>query len=73
MGGKTTSLIERLMRPVNLRINLGKWQEKSALNLLKIRLSHYYNGNDYDLDLVDEIIAKEFILKLENMARNTMN
>lgn len=63
MGGKTTSLIERLMRTVNLRINLGKWKEKSALNLLKIRLAHYYNGYDYGLDLVDEVIAKRIHIK----------
>jgi hypothetical protein len=47
LNGKTTSLIERLMRTVNLRINLGKWKEEGALNLLKVRLSYYYNDEDF--------------------------
>lgn len=42
--GKTTSLIERIMRTVNLRVNVGKWSTKGALNVVKIRLAYYYNG-----------------------------
>ena len=42
--GKTTSLIERIMRTVNLRVNVGKWSSKGVLNVIKIRLAHYYNG-----------------------------
>ena len=38
--GKSTSLIERLMRTVNV----GKWSSKGALNAIKIRLTYYYNG-----------------------------
>ena len=44
LEGKTNSLIERVMRTVNLRINVGKWGEQGALNLLRIRLAYYYNG-----------------------------
>lgn len=47
LNGKTTSLIERLMRTVNLRINLGKWKEDGALNLLKVRLAYYYNEEEF--------------------------
>ena len=46
LNGKATSLIERLMRTVNLRINLGKWKESGALNLLKVRLAYYYNKEE---------------------------
>lgn len=42
--GKTTSLIERVMRTVNLRVNAGKWSTKGVLNAVKIRLAYYYNG-----------------------------
>ena len=42
--GKTTSLIERIMRTVNLRVNVGKWSSQGALNVIKIRLAYYYNG-----------------------------
>ena len=44
LKGKTTSLIERIMRTVNLRTNVGKWSSKGALNIIKIRLAFYYNG-----------------------------
>lgn len=44
--GKTTSLVERVMRTVNLRINVGKWSQKGALSVNKIRLAYYYNGWD---------------------------
>ncbi len=44
--GKTTSRVERVMRTVNLRINVGKWSQAGALNATKIRLAYYYNGFD---------------------------
>lgn len=59
LDGKTTSLVERVMRIVNFRINVGKWTERGALNVNKIRLAHYYNG--YDVNKPDEkevIVAK---------------
>ncbi len=46
LNGKTTSLVERVMRTVNLRINVGKWSTSGALNALKVRLAYYYNGFD---------------------------
>lgn len=46
LNGKTTSRVERVMRTVNLRINVGKWGLKGALNASKIRLAYYYNGYD---------------------------
>ncbi len=52
LEGKTTSLVERVMRIVNFRIKVGKWTEKGALNVNKIRLAHYCNG--YDIDKHDE-------------------
>lgn len=45
-SGRTTSLVERVMRTINMRINVGKWSETGALNVNKIRLAHYYNGFD---------------------------
>lgn len=44
LHGKSTSLAERVMRTVNLRINVGKWSRAGALNAMKLRLAHYYNG-----------------------------
>lgn len=44
LSGKTTSHAERVMRTINLRINVGKWGMKGALNACTIRLAHYYNG-----------------------------
>ena len=44
--GKTVSLVERVMRTVNMRINVGKWSVEGALNATKIRLAYYYNGFD---------------------------
>ncbi len=54
LEGKTTSRVERLMRTVNLRINVGKcelyreywWSTDGALNAVKVRLAYYYNGFD---------------------------
>jgi len=42
--GKTTSLIERIMRTVNLGVNVGKWSTQGVLNVIKVRLAYYYNG-----------------------------
>ena len=60
LNGKTTSLVERVMRTVNLRINVGKWSTAGALNALKVRLAYYYNGFDvcdknYDKILIQKI------------------
>lgn len=44
LKGKTTSKVERVMRTVNLRVNVGKWSQAGALNATKIRLAYYYNG-----------------------------
>lgn len=46
LKGKTTSHVERVMRTVNMRINVGKWSQAGALNVNKIRLAYYYNGFD---------------------------
>jgi hypothetical protein len=46
--GKTSSRVERVMRTVNLRINVGKWSTAGALNVNKIRLAYYYNGFDVE-------------------------
>lgn len=46
LAGKTTSHAERVMRTVNLRVNVGKWSGSGVLNATKIRLAHYYNGWD---------------------------
>lgn len=52
LQGKTVSLVERVMRTVNMRINVGKWSIEGALNATKIRLAYYYNGFDPDLEPV---------------------
>ena len=44
LAGKTTSLVERVMRTVNLRVNVGKWTPSGALNAVRLRLAHYYKG-----------------------------
>ena len=41
---KTTSHGERLMRTMNMRNNVGKWNPQGALNVTKVRLAYYYNG-----------------------------
>ena len=48
MNGKTTSHAERLMRTMNMRINVGKWNPQGALNVTKVRLAYYYNGFDVE-------------------------
>ena len=44
LNGKTSSLAERVMRTVNMRINVGKWTSAGALNAMNVRLAHYYNN-----------------------------
>lgn len=46
LNGKTTSKVERVMRTVNMRVNVSKWTDTGALNVTKIRLAYYYNGFD---------------------------
>lgn len=36
--------IERMMRTVNQRMDIGVWSEQGALAIAKIRLAHFYNG-----------------------------
>lgn len=44
LNGKTTSRVERVMKSINMRINVGKWKPQGALNVNKLRLAYYYNG-----------------------------
>ena len=46
LNGKTTSHAERVMKTVNMRVNVGKWSPQGVLNAVKIRLAYYYNGFD---------------------------
>ena len=46
IGGGTTSLVERVMRTVNQRINIAQWSSESALAVAKIRGAYYYNRFD---------------------------
>jgi hypothetical protein len=46
LTGKTTSRVERVMRTVNMRVNVSKWTTEGALNVTKVRLAYYYNGFD---------------------------
>ncbi len=46
LNGKTTSKVERVMRTVNMRVNVSKWSKAGALNVIKVRLAYYYNGFD---------------------------
>lgn len=46
ISGGTTSLIERVMRTINQRINIAKWSTESALSVSKIRGAYYYNCFD---------------------------
>jgi len=41
--GGTTSLVERVMRTINNRINVGTWSPQGSLNVCKIRGAYYYN------------------------------
>lgn len=44
LNGKASSLVERVMRTVNMRVNVGKWMPQGVLNAMNLRLAHYYNG-----------------------------
>ncbi len=44
IGGGTISLVERAMRTINQRINVGVWGREGALAIAKIRAAYYYNG-----------------------------
>ena len=46
LEGRTTSRVERLMRTVNMRVNVSKWSTAGALNVVKVRLAYYYNDFD---------------------------
>ena len=46
LHGKTTSRVERVMRTVNMRMNVSKWTKQGALNAIKVRLAYYYNDFD---------------------------
>ena len=46
ISGGTTSLIERVMRTVNQRINIAQWSAKTALAVAQLRGAYYYNGFD---------------------------
>lgn len=44
----TTSLVERQMREVNRRMEVGvRWSDAGALNLLRLRLARQHNPDDY--------------------------
>lgn len=44
----TTSLVERQMREVNRRMEVGvRWSDRGALNLLRLRLAQQHNPDDY--------------------------
>lgn len=45
---RTTSLVERQMREVNRRMEVGvRWSDRGALNLLRLRLAQQHNPDDY--------------------------
>jgi hypothetical protein len=46
LNGKTTSHVERVMKTINMRVNVGKWSTQGVLNAAKIRLAYYYNEFD---------------------------
>ena len=48
LKGKTTSRVERVMKTINMRVNVGKWSTQGVLNAIKIRLAYYYNGFDVE-------------------------
>ncbi len=58
LSGKSTSLVERVMRTVNLRVNVGKWTPSGALNAMNIRLAHYYNGWEPPVVDSSQIVVK---------------
>jgi len=50
LNGRTSSLVERVMKNVNTRIKVGKWTLSGALNAMKVRLAYYYY-NDWQPDI----------------------
>jgi hypothetical protein len=50
---KSQSLVERVMKTVNARIDVGKWGTPGALNVLKVRLAYYYN--DFNVSFKNEM------------------
>jgi len=46
LNGRTTSKAERVMRTLNMRVNVSKWSENGVFNVAKVRLVYYYNGFD---------------------------
>ena len=46
LQGKTTRTVERAMRTITMRSNVGNRSTSGALNAAKIRLAYYYNGLD---------------------------
>lgn len=46
ISGGTISLIERVIRTINQRINIAQWSSESALAVAKIRGAYYYNNFD---------------------------
>lgn len=45
---RTTSLVERQMREVNRRMEVGvRWSDRGARNLLRLRLAQQHNPDDY--------------------------
>lgn len=48
LAGRTSSRVERVMRTVNMRANIGKWSTTGVLNAMKVRLAYYYN--DFDVE-----------------------
>ena len=67
LKGKTTSKVERVMKTINMRIKMGKWSSNGALNAIKVRLAHYYNGFE-PYDEMEKISQKievlEFVKKV---------
>ena len=53
--GKTTSKVERVMRTVKMRMDVGKWNGQGALNVVRVRLAHYYNG----FEATEEVYERE--------------
>ena len=57
LKGKATSLVERVMRTVNMRVNVGKWTASGALNAMNVRLAHYYNGWSPSGQATEEVVV----------------
>jgi len=46
LQGKTTRTVERAMRTITKRSNVGEWSTSGALNAMKMRHAYYYNSLD---------------------------